>query len=159
MMRGFLFFGTWGFASTLATPSQESPELRGMSYSPEGEFALEEGLLCGGGVGASAVDEGRLEAGEGDLINEPFTAAGAGGFPSYEHLLGDKPPYACGGVAERHRSLLHRNTTGHLQPLMFILCLHTQHHITPPPPCQVNGQRKLRFTNDEVRIFIENRRA
>ena len=67
-----------------------------MSYSPEGEFALEEGLLCGGGVGASAVDEGGLEAGEGDLINEPFTATGPGGFPSYEHLLSDKAADGCG---------------------------------------------------------------
>ncbi len=61
-----------------------------MSYSPQGEFALEEGLLCGGCVGASAVDEGGLEEREGDLINEPFTATGPGGFPSNEHLLGDK---------------------------------------------------------------------
>ncbi len=34
-----------------------------MSYSPEGEFALEDALLCGGCVGASAVDEGSLTRG------------------------------------------------------------------------------------------------
>ena len=41
-------------------------------------------------MGASAVDEGGLEAGEGDLINEPFTPPGPGRFPRYEHLLSDE---------------------------------------------------------------------
>lgn len=61
---------------------------------------------------ASAVDEGSLEAGEGDLINELFTAAGSGGFPSYEHVLGDKATDGGGGVAERGGGLLHGDATG-----------------------------------------------
>ena len=63
-------------------------------------------------MGASAVDEGGLEAGERDLINEPFTAAGPGGFPSYEHLLSNKTADGGGGVAERGGSLLHGDATG-----------------------------------------------
>ena len=73
---------------------------------------MEEGLLCGGGVGASSVDEGGLEAGEGDLINEPFTPAGPGRFPRYEDMLSDETADGGGGVSKSSSSLLHGDATG-----------------------------------------------
>ena len=62
--------------------------LRGMSCSPyEGELALQEGGLHGGGFGAGAGDFCGLPAGEGYFVNEVFAAGGAAGFPGDEDAL------------------------------------------------------------------------
>lgn len=71
-----------------------------MSYSPEGELALEECGLGGGGIGAGAGDFGGLPAGEGDFVDEVFAGVGAAGFPGNEDAGGDEAADGGGGVAE-----------------------------------------------------------
>ena len=87
--------------------------MRGFFVLPlKGQLPLQDALLNGGGVGASSVDEGGLEAREGDLIYEPFTPPRPGRFPRHEYLLSDETADGGGGVSESSSSLLHGNATG-----------------------------------------------
>ena len=53
----------------------------------QGELALKEGGLDGGGLAACGLNEGGLKVAEGDLVDEPFLAAWAAWFPCDEGAI------------------------------------------------------------------------